>query len=86
MAAKEYLAFYLFDDTDAPGRSVAAPAGRLYPHKSNTANERLADGLSHGRVSPWSNTSGQRLPIPTALATMRKKTRLAAMSSTINLL
>ena len=42
-AVKEYLAFYLFDDKDAPGRSVAAPAGRLYPHKSNTANERLAD-------------------------------------------
>ena len=48
-------------------------------HKSNAANERLADGLRHGRAGPWRYTSGQDSLILTALATMRKKTRLAAV-------
>lgn len=41
---------------------------RLNLHKSNAANERLADGLSNGRTSPWSDTSSQILFILTALA------------------
>ena len=48
--------------------------------------ERLADGLSLGRVSPWRITSGQYPLILTALATMRKKTRLAAVPLTVNIL
>ena len=59
---------------------------RLNLHKSNAANERLADGLRYGRYGPWRNTSGQDTLILTALATMRKKTRLAAVPSTVNLL
>ena len=35
--------FNLSDDTDAP-------VWRFYLHKSNAANERLADGLSYGRI------------------------------------
>lgn len=62
----------LFDDTGAPRRW-------LNLHKSNAANERLADGLHYGRYGPWRNTSGQDSLILTALATMRKKTRLAAV-------
>ena len=34
----------------------------------------------------WSSVSGQHLPILTALATMRKETRLAAVPLTVNLL
>jgi len=62
----------LFDDT-------GAPVWRLNLHKSNAANEKLADGLVCGRNGPWRLTSGQDAPILTALATMRKKTRLAAV-------
>lgn len=36
----------LFDDT-------GAPVWRLNLHKSNAANERLADGLKIGRNGPW---------------------------------
>ena len=64
--------YNLFDDTGAPMR-------RLNLHKSNAANERLADRLSYGRNGPWRCTSGQDSLILTALATMRKKTRLAAV-------
>ena len=69
----------LFDDTGAPRRW-------LNLHKSNAANERLADGLRHGRAGPWRYTSGQDSLILTALATMRKKTRLAAVPCTVNIL
>ena len=62
----------LFDDTGAPRRW-------LNLHKSNAANERLADRLRYGRNGPWRCTSGQDALILTALATMRKKTRLAAV-------
>ena len=67
----------LFDDTGAPRRW-------LNLHKSNAANERLADGLHYGRYGPWRNTSGQDSLILTALATMRKKTRQAAVPKTVN--
>ena len=48
---------------------------------TNSPYERmmLADGLHYGRYGPWRNTSGQDSLILTALATMRKKTRLAAV-------
>ena len=62
----------LFDDT-------GAPVWRLNLHKSNAANERLADGLCFGRNGPRKETSGQDALILTVLATMRKKTRLAAV-------
>src|SRR5699024_5654173 len=62
----------LFDDT-------GAPMWRLNLHKSNAANERLADRLSYGRNGPWGCASGQDPLILAALATIRKKTRLAGV-------
>ncbi len=49
----------LFDDT-------GAPVWRLNLHKSNAANERLADGLRYGRDDPWRIASGQDTLILTA--------------------
>lgn len=44
---------------------------RLYLHKSNTANGRMADWLTNGRESPWGRMSDHYHPILTVWATRR---------------
>ena len=44
---------HLFGDANAPMFSKSW----FYLHKSNAANERMADGLPFGRVSPWRDKS-----------------------------
>ena len=56
----------------------------LYPIWDKVQQRRSKEPF--GRASPWSMKSGQCPPILTALATMRKETRLAAVPLTVNLL